>query len=201
MALSYNKQDLLIGRPIARLGLSNKVDGRDCIPSPYLKGYLDKFLNGQFIPSFETARGCPFSCTFCDQGIDTTKMVSFSTKRMEAELSYVCERVTKFPGSNSIAFHDFRLPRCVRAHNPTLRPAASSRTVSSCSRRTVFSIWPRLATPTCLQAASEHGKRCPDWRSSWQHNSSRASRAKFLRRPPSATRCKSARAPWLKPAR
>ena len=106
MALSYNKEDLLIGKPIARLGLSNKVDGRDCIPSPYLKGYLDKFLNGQFIPSFETARGCPFFCTFCDQGIDTTKMVSFSTKRMEAELSYVCERVTKFPGSRSIAFHD-----------------------------------------------------------------------------------------------
>ena len=106
MALNYTKQDLLIGKPIARLGLSNKVDGRDCIPSPYLKGYLDKFLNGEFIPSFETARGCPFSCTFCDQGIDTTKMVSFSTKRMEAELSYVCERVTKFKGSNSIAFHD-----------------------------------------------------------------------------------------------
>ena len=106
MALSYNKQDLLIGKPIARLGLLNKVDGRDCIPSPYLKGYLDKFLNGQFIPSFETSRGCPFSCTFCDQGIDATKMVSFSTKRMEAELSYVCERVTNFSGSRSIAFHD-----------------------------------------------------------------------------------------------
>ena len=106
MALSYNKQDLLIGKPIARLGLLNKVDGRDCIPSPYLKGYLDKFLNGQFIPSFETARGCPFSCTFCDQGINTTKMVSFSTRRMEAELSYACERVTKFSGSRSIAFHD-----------------------------------------------------------------------------------------------
>ena len=106
MSLSWNKEDLLIGKPITRLGLSNKVDGRDCIPSPYLKGYLDKFLNGKFIPSFETARGCPFSCTFCDQGIDTTKMVSFSTKRMESELSYVCERVTKFSGSRSIAFHD-----------------------------------------------------------------------------------------------
>ncbi len=106
MALSNNHQDLLIGKPIARLGLGNKFDGRDCVPSPYLKGYLDEFLNGNYIPSFETARGCPFSCTFCDQGIDVTKMVSFSTKRMEAELSYVCERVTKNKGSYSIAFHD-----------------------------------------------------------------------------------------------
>ena len=106
MALSFNKKNLLIGKPIARLGIANKVDGRDCIPSPYLKGYLDKFLNGKYIPSFETARGCPFACTFCDQGIDITKMVSFSTRRVEAELSYVCERVTKFSGTKSIAFHD-----------------------------------------------------------------------------------------------
>ena len=113
MALSNNHQDLLIGKPIARLGLGNKVDGRDCVPSPYLKGYLDEFLNGNYIPSFETARGCPFSCTFCDQGIDVTKMVSFSTKRMEAELSYVCERVTKNKGSYSIAFM-MQIGECIK---------------------------------------------------------------------------------------
>jgi hypothetical protein len=33
-------------------------------------------------------------------------MVSFSTRRIEAELSYVSERVTKFSGTKSIAFHD-----------------------------------------------------------------------------------------------
>ena len=77
MSLSNDKKQLLIGKPISRLGLSNKVDGRDCIPSPYLSGLLDKFLNGKFIPSFETARGCPFFCTFCDQGLDQNKIRKF----------------------------------------------------------------------------------------------------------------------------
>jgi len=106
MNLSSDKQNLLIGEPITRSGLSNKINGRDLIPSPYLTGILDKYLNGKFVPSFETARGCPFFCTFCDQGLDEAKIVSFSTERMCEELDYVAERVTKFKGSQSIAFHD-----------------------------------------------------------------------------------------------
>ena len=95
MNLSSDKQNLLIGEPITRSGLSNKINGRDLIPSPYLTGILDKYLNGKFVPSFETARGCPFFCTFCDQGLDEAKIVSFSTERMCEELDYVAERVTK----------------------------------------------------------------------------------------------------------
>lgn len=106
MNLSSDMQNILIGQPITRSGLSNKIDGRDFIPSPYLSGHLDKFLNGKFIPSFETARGCPFFCSFCDQGLDEAKIVSFSTQRMCEELDYIAERVTKFNGTKSIAFHD-----------------------------------------------------------------------------------------------
>ena len=35
------------------------------IPSPYLSGRLDQFLDGKLMPVIQTNRGCPFSCTFC----------------------------------------------------------------------------------------------------------------------------------------
>ena len=38
------------------------------IPSPYLSGRLDKFLDGKLLPVIQTNRGCPFSCTFCTEG-------------------------------------------------------------------------------------------------------------------------------------
>ena len=38
------------------------------IPSPYLSGRLDSFLDGKLMPVIQTNRGCPFSCTFCTEG-------------------------------------------------------------------------------------------------------------------------------------
>ena len=38
------------------------------IPSPYLSGRLDQFLDGKLMPVIQTNRGCPFSCTFCTEG-------------------------------------------------------------------------------------------------------------------------------------
>ena len=74
---------------------SVKSEGRDEIPSPYLSGILDKFLNGKYVPAFETARGCPFLCTFCDQGIDESKITAFSTKRLSDEMWYVAKKIAK----------------------------------------------------------------------------------------------------------
>ena len=79
-----NIKKLLVGEYIARIGLdgSVKASGRDIIPSPYTTGLLDKFLDGNLIPAFETARGCPFMCTFCDQGLDSSKITAFSSERL-----------------------------------------------------------------------------------------------------------------------
>ena len=93
-----------------------KADGRDIIPSIYTSGMLDKYLDGNYIPSFETARGCPYLCTFCDQGLDTTKITAFSTNRLAEEMMYVGEKMSKIKGgTKSVAIFDSNwglFPRC-----------------------------------------------------------------------------------------
>ena len=108
-SVSKNESKLLVGEYIPRIGIegSVKADGRDIIPSPYLSGLLDKFLDGTFQPSFETARGCPFLCTFCDQGLDESKITTFSTKRLADEMMYVGEKMSKIKnGTKLISIFD-----------------------------------------------------------------------------------------------
>lgn len=50
----------------------------DVLPSPYLDGTFDELLAdrpGRWVMTWETNRGCPFSCTFCDWGSATAAKV------------------------------------------------------------------------------------------------------------------------------
>ena len=70
-----------------------EIDGEknlDFVPSPYLSGALDEFLDAGFLPIVESNRGCPFSCTFCVWGISAlSKIKQFSMDRVRAELDYI----------------------------------------------------------------------------------------------------------------
>jgi len=65
------------------------------IPSPYLSGLLDKFLKSKLVPLIQFARGCPFKCTFCQEGHEYyDKTRRFSYKRINDELEYIAQRTT-----------------------------------------------------------------------------------------------------------
>ena len=100
VSVSKDQSKLLVGDYINRIGMEGaaKNHGRDVIPSPYISGLLDKFLDGTYTPAFETARGCPFLCAFCDQGLDKTKITAFSTERLADEMMYVGEKMSKIEG-------------------------------------------------------------------------------------------------------
>ncbi len=77
----------------------------DSIPSPYTSRILDKFFDGKLTPMMQTNRGCPFTCTFCVDGLDTVQKVNqFSLERVNDELNYISQHVSK--NIHSLHFSD-----------------------------------------------------------------------------------------------
>jgi len=74
--------------------VSPRITDLNLIPSPYLNGYLDEFLTDSMLtPLMETNRGCPFTCTFCVDGIgDRGKIYRSSLEKFNDEIQYIGER-------------------------------------------------------------------------------------------------------------
>jgi radical SAM superfamily enzyme YgiQ (UPF0313 family) len=69
----------------------------DVIPSPYLSGMFDKFLDGTYMPFLESQRGCPYACTFCHEGAQwRNKVNGFSVERIKSEFDYIAVRMKDF---------------------------------------------------------------------------------------------------------
>lgn len=64
------------------------------LPSPYLMGLMDKFFDQKLIPTIQTNRGCPFTCTFCTEGGRYyNKVFKTTLDRKIAEVQYIVDRV------------------------------------------------------------------------------------------------------------
>lgn len=72
-------------------------------PSPYLEGTFDKLLeenpDTKFVFLFETNRGCPYHCAYCDWGTLKGKMRMFSEERTFAELDWMAAHKMEFCGN------------------------------------------------------------------------------------------------------
>ena len=87
---NYLSGGQLVAGPAAR------IEDINIIPSPYLTGLLDPFFDLPLVPMVETTRGCPFTCTFCADGIAIKSRIKrYHTERTREELSYIADRVTK----------------------------------------------------------------------------------------------------------
>jgi radical SAM superfamily enzyme YgiQ (UPF0313 family) len=66
------------------------------IPSPYLSGRLDEFFDGKLLPIIQTNRGCPFSCTFCVEGVSYyNKIYTNTPEKVEAEIDYIGKKMSE----------------------------------------------------------------------------------------------------------
>ena len=76
------------------------------IPSPYLEGKMDEFFDGKLQPVIQTTRGCPFSCTFCVEGMSYySKIYRNNQEKIRDELNYIGKKmqlVRKKGGRNDL---------------------------------------------------------------------------------------------------
>ncbi len=80
---------------------SPRIQNLSLASSPYLDGTFDRLIIDQpqesWLALWETNRGCPFSCTFCDWGSATaSKVYSFDMDRLRKEINWFSENKIEF---------------------------------------------------------------------------------------------------------
>ncbi|UBF26000.1 radical SAM protein [Kovacikia minuta CCNUW1] len=79
----------------------DRIEDLSLIPSPYLEGVFEPLIEAnpqeQWIALWETNRGCPFSCAFCDWGSATqSKVYKFDLERLQREVDWFAQQKIQF---------------------------------------------------------------------------------------------------------
>jgi len=96
-ALSYLSPS---GRFVHQPRVSRMVDLAE-IPSPFLRGVFEPLMSdseaGQWLGLWETNRGCPFSCAFCEWGAESlNRIVPFDMERLQKEMEWFADHRIEF---------------------------------------------------------------------------------------------------------
>ena len=85
--------------------LPTRVQDLNIIPSPILTGFYDEIMERvekehgpqMWQVTYETLRGCPYKCTFCDIGDDYwQKIKMFDMERVKAEIDWMADRKIEY---------------------------------------------------------------------------------------------------------
>lgn len=75
-------------------GPERRIENFMDIPSPYTMGLFDKFFSQGLRPIIETVRGCPYSCTFCNESHPHHNKTTHRTKEfISDELEYIANHI------------------------------------------------------------------------------------------------------------
>jgi radical SAM superfamily enzyme YgiQ (UPF0313 family) len=80
---------------------SERIRDLSIIPSPYLEGVFESLIsadsNAEWLALWETNRGCPFQCTFCDWGSAIAdKVFRFDMDRINQEMDWFSKKKIEF---------------------------------------------------------------------------------------------------------
>ena len=75
----------------------SRISDLSVVPSPYLEGTFQPLMDANptlnWMPLWETNRGCPFTCAYCDWGAATSKRIyRFDYDRLVAECDFFAEK-------------------------------------------------------------------------------------------------------------
>ena len=150
----YNDRNRLTSSLIDT-GDAIRIENLDNIPSPYLTGLFDDIIaenpDVNWSGMFESNRGCPYKCTFCDWGSLTfSKVKKFDIDRTLAELEWAAKNKIEFLYLSDANFGMFFerdmaiAEKIVEMVKATGYPKATHMTWAKNSKRDVIKIAERL---------------------------------------------------------